>query len=76
MTQEYYCEHILPHYINAINEARLESSKHRGISLVEDGDPSHGMRKAGLAAKMRKEAWITNIKHLSNSPNLNPIEGI
>ena len=76
MTQEYYCEHILPHYINAINEARLESSKHRGISLVEDGDPSHGMRKAGLAAKMRKEAWITNIEHPSNSPDLNPIEGI
>ena len=34
------------------------------------------MRKAGLAAKMRKEAWITNIKHPSNSPDLNPIEDI
>ena len=34
------------------------------------------MRKAGLAAKMRIEAWITNIEHPSNSPNLNPIEGI
>ena len=43
---------------------------------MEDGDLSHGMRKAGLAAKMRIEAWITNIEHPSNSPNLNPIEGI
>ena len=76
ITQEYYCEHLLPHYINAINKARLQSSKHRGISLVEDGDPSHSMRKAGLAAKMRKEAWITNIEHPPNSPDLNPIEGI
>ena len=43
---------------------------------MKDGDPSHGMRKASLVAKIRKEAWITNIEHLSNSPNLNPIEGI
>ena len=34
------------------------------------------MRKAGLVAKMRKEAWITNIEHPSNSPDLNSIEGI
>ena len=76
MTQEYYCEHILPYYIDVINQARLQNSKHRGYSLVEDGDPSYGMRKAGLAAKMRIEAWITNIEHPSNSPDLNPIEGI
>ena len=45
-------------------------------SLVKDRDSSHDMRKAGLAAKMRIEAWITNIEHPSNSPNLNPIEDI
>ena len=76
MTQEYYYEHILPYYIDVINQAHLQNSKHRGYSLVEDGDPSHDMRKASLIAKMRIEAWITNIEHPSNSPNLNPIEGI
>ena len=76
MTQEYYVKHVQPHYIKAINAFRLQNSNYRGYYLVEDGDPSHGMRKLGLAAQQRTLNWITNIEHPSNSPDLNPIEGI
>ena len=76
ITQEYYYKHILPYYIDVINQARLQNSKHCSYSLVENGDPSHSMRKASLAAKMRIEVQITNIEHPSNSPNLNSIKGI
>ncbi|KAI4264580.1 MAG: hypothetical protein L6R35_007294 [Caloplaca aegaea] len=76
MNQEYYVKHVQPHYIKAINAFRLQNSKHRGFYLVEDGDPSHGMRKRGPAQRARDDNWITNIEHPSNSPDLNPIEGI
>jgi hypothetical protein len=47
MTQKYYTERLLPVYIDAIQKARLRDP---GPWLFqEDGDPSHGMRKKGLA---------------------------
>jgi len=47
MTQKYYCERLLPIYIKAVHEARLQYSEN--WLLQEDGDPSHGFRKEGLA---------------------------
>ena len=76
MTQKYYVDNIQPHYIKAINAFRLQDSSHKGFYLVEDGDPSHGMRKRGSAQRARDDNWITNIEHPPNSPDLNPIEGI
>jgi hypothetical protein len=42
----------------------------------EDGDPSHGLKKEGLAQRLKERNWITNLKHLAQSPDLNPMEGI
>jgi hypothetical protein len=47
MTQKYYTERLLLVYINAIQQLQQERP---GLWLLqEDGDPSHGMRKKGLA---------------------------
>ena len=74
MTQKYYTERLLPVYIEAIHNARLQRAE--SWLLQEDGDPSHGMRKEGLAAKLKQDNWITNLKHPAQSPDLNPIEAI
>jgi len=74
MTQKYYTERLLPVYIEAIHKARLRDA---GPWLFqEDGDPSHGMRKEGLARELKNANWITNLKHPAQSPDLNPIEAI
>lgn len=53
MTQKYYTERLLPIYIEAIQNARLQDA---GPWLFqEDGDPSHGIRKEGLAFKLKEE---------------------
>lgn len=44
--------------------------------LQEDGDPSHGMRKKGLAQEYKAIHNIQNLSHPAQSPDLNPIEGI
>lgn len=44
--------------------------------LQEDGDPSHDMRKEGLADAYKKSQGIKNLVHPPQSPDLNPIEGI
>ena len=44
--------------------------------LQEDSDPSHGMRKKGLAQEYNAIHNIQNLSHPAQSPNLNPIEGI
>lgn len=44
--------------------------------LQEDGDPSHGMRKDGLARGYKESYNVHNHKHPAQSPDLNPIEGI
>ena len=74
MTQKYYTERLLPVYIKAIYNARIQDA---GLwVLQEDGDPSYSMRKEGLASKLKADNWVTNLKHPSQSPNLNPIEAI
>ena len=42
--------------------------------LQEDGDPSHGMRKEGLARSYKQKHGIKNLTHPTQSPDLNPIE--
>ncbi|KAE9366382.1 hypothetical protein N431DRAFT_438767, partial [Stipitochalara longipes BDJ] len=74
MTQKYYTERLLPVYIEAIQKARLENPGN--WLLQEDGDPSHGMRKEGLARKLKDDNWIVNLTHPAQSPDLNPIEAI
>ncbi len=48
MTQKYYTERLLPVYITAIQKARMQD--HGPWLFQEDGDPSHGIRKAGIAS--------------------------
>jgi hypothetical protein len=74
MTQKYYTERLLPVYIKAVQEQRLQHTDQ--VYLQEDGDPSHGMRKDGLARQLKVVNWVINIKHPAQSPDLNPIEGI
>lgn len=74
MTQKYYVERLLPVYIEAVQGERLRTQNQ--VYLQEDGDPSHGMRKEGLAAELKATNWVINIKHPAQSPDLNPIEGI
>lgn len=74
MTQKYYTERLLPVYINAIHKHRMRENG--SWVLVEDGDPSHGHKKRGLAQALKEANWITTIEHPPQSPDLNPIEGI
>jgi hypothetical protein len=73
MTQKYYTERLLPVYIEAIQKARLQDSQ--DWLLQEDGDPSHGIKKVGLAQRLREANWINNLSHPPQSPDLNPMEG-
>ncbi|KAL5322950.1 hypothetical protein ACEPPN_007475 [Leptodophora sp. 'Broadleaf-Isolate-01'] len=61
-------------YVKAVQEERLRTQNQ--VYLQEDGDPSHGMRKEGLAAQLKVVNWVINLKHPAQSPDLNPIEGI
>ena len=74
MTQKYYVDRLLPLYIKAIESMRLIDNK--PWLLQEDGDPSHGMRKRGLAQEYKEAHYIQNLVHPAQSPELNPIEGI
>jgi transposase len=74
MTQKYYVERLLPTYVAAIESMREIDDK--PWLLQEDGDPSHGMRKAGLARKYKDAHDVQNLVHPAQSPDLNPIEGI
>jgi hypothetical protein len=65
MTRKYYTERLLPIYIEAIYKAR---SHNPGNWLLQvDGDPSHGMRKEGLAYQLKRDNWIVNLKHPAQS---------
>jgi len=44
--------------------------------LQEDRDPSHSIRKRGLAQEYKEAHGIENLKHPAQSPDLNLIEGI
>lgn len=72
--QEYYKEKILPAYCCAINLRRIKEL--REWELLEDGDPSHGIRIPGLAQELRDQYCIKNHQHPAQSPDLNPIEGV
>jgi transposase len=74
MTQKYYCERLLPVYIEAIHKTRLKDPQN--WLFLEDGDPFHGMQKKGLAQHLKEANWIINLTHPPQSPDLNPMEGI
>lgn len=74
MTQKYYVEKLLPIYCAAVQSMRLIDDK--PWLLQEDGNPSHGMRKEGLAQEYKRARGINNLSHPAQSPDLNPIEGI
>lgn len=74
MTQKYYVERLLPTYVAAVKSMRNIDDK--PWLLQEDGDPSHGMRKRGLAQEYKDAHNIQNLSHPAQSPDLNPIEGI
>jgi hypothetical protein len=74
MTQKYYVDNLLPMYIQAVESMREIDDK--AWRLQEDGDPSHGMRKRGLAQELKEAHFIENLVHPAQSPDLNPIEGI
>ena len=61
MTQKYYVENLPPLYVNAIKPIREIDDK--PWLLQEDGDPSHGMRKAGLAREYKDTYNIQNLAH-------------
>jgi DDE superfamily endonuclease len=74
MTQKYYVERLLPIYTAAIKSIREIDQK--PWLLQEDGDPSHSIRKRGLAQEYKEANNIQNLAHPAQSPDLNPIEGI
>lgn len=74
MTQKYYTERLLPGFIEIIHYARSQDGG--SWYLQEDGDPSHGKRKTGLAQKLKDDNWIPVYIHPAQSPDLNPMEGI
>jgi hypothetical protein len=77
MTQKYYVERLLPVYCNALQKLRAEGGSCLSDWLLqEDGDPSHGMRKHGLAGMYKEANWIPSIIHPPQSPDPNPIEGV
>jgi hypothetical protein len=74
MTQKYYVDNVLPHYIHAIQLLRLQDSQ--CWYLLEDNDPSHGTRTNGLATQLKTSNWVDSLPHPSNSPDLNAQESI
>lgn len=74
MTQKYYVERLLPIYCDAVQA--MSQIDNKQWLLQEDGDPSHGMRKDGLAQQYKRDRGIQNLSHPAQSPDLNPIEAI
>jgi hypothetical protein len=75
MTLRYYHDTVLPVYLNAIQQKRLETGL--DYYLQEDNDPSHGTRgPSNIAKDLKERNWIVSIVHPAQSPDLNPIEGI
>lgn len=61
-------------YVEAVESIREIDDK--PWFLQEDRDPSHGIRKLGLAQEYKNAYNIQNLKHPTQSPDCNPIEGI
>ena len=77
MTQKYYCDRLLPVFINAIHKARATpKGEDKPWVLQEDNDPSHGHKSNGLATRLKASNWIDTLVHPAQSPDLNPIEAI
>lgn len=74
MTQKYYVDRLLLIYYQAIESMRHIDDK--PWLLQEDGDPSHDMRKKGLAQGYKEVHNIQNLVHPAQSPDLNPIKAI
>jgi hypothetical protein len=74
MTQKYYAERLIPIYCDAIKA--IEAIDDKPWLLQEDGDPSHGIKKRGLAQEYKEARGIRNLAHPAQSPDLNPIECI
>jgi len=72
MTQYYYVDKLLSVYLDAIQYAR--SVHGHDFFLIEDGDPSHRMRKRGIAQRKRESYKVDNLIHPLSSPDLNPSE--
>ena len=75
MTQKYYCDNILPFYIDAVTRHKTEQPE-KPWKLLEDGDSSHCIIRRGLTRQIKDEAGIENFPQPSNSPDLNAKEGI
>ena len=73
MTQAYYSDRLLPVYLDAM--AHIKRQRGHTPILQEDGDPSHGKRKRGVAERRREASGITSLIHPPYSPDLSPIEG-
>jgi hypothetical protein len=67
-------ERLLPIYCEAIKSMREIDDKL--WLLQEDSDPSHRIRKYGLAQEYKVAANVQNLSYPAQSPDLNPIEGI
>jgi DDE superfamily endonuclease len=77
MTQKYYTDKLLPVYVDAIHKARSQpGGELKNWILQEDGDPSHGKRKKGLAQVYLESNWVPVLRHPPQSPDLNPAEGV
>jgi hypothetical protein len=75
MTQKYYTEHLLPIYINAVQEARI--FRNQEAILQEDNDPSDGTRsELNVTKQLKNDNWIPVLIHPTQSPDLNPMEAI
>lgn len=75
MTQKYYTERLLPVYVQAIHNARLRhDGELKPWIFQEDGDPSHGKKKVGLAQLYLQKNWIPVLRHPPQSPDLNFME--
>ena len=72
MTEKYYCDKILPFYIEAIQN--LQQKRPGPWLLQEDGDSSLGTRTQGLAHRLRERHGIKTLRHPANSPDFNPQE--
>ncbi|KAK5030184.1 hypothetical protein LTR13_008202 [Exophiala sideris] len=73
LVREYYVEKVLPTYVEAIKAAMARDIASTWL-FQEDGDPSHEMRKEGLAKRIEKASNSMNHTHPAYSPDLNPIE--
>lgn len=51
--------------------SEMKEMKGSGVSMVEDGVPSH---RSVIARKARSELGINSLTHPPSSPDLNPIE--